>query len=47
MYLPSNGAAANVVHHDLDLHFSDHEFWNVNILQNGDSKCLRMTFTEV
>ena len=32
-YLPSNGATANVVYHDLDLHFPSHEFWNVNISQ--------------
>ena len=25
-YLPSNGATANVVHHDHDLHFQDHKF---------------------
>ena len=31
MHLPSNGATANVVHHDLDLNFQGHEFFIVNI----------------
>ena len=31
MYLPSNGATVNVVHHDTDLYFQVHEFLIVNI----------------
>ena len=32
MYLPSNGITGNVLHHDIDLHFQGHTFWNVSIL---------------
>ena len=31
MYLPSNGAIANIVHRDLDLHFQCHKISNANI----------------
>ena len=31
MQLSTNGATANVVHHDLDLHFQGHYFLNVTI----------------
>ena len=40
IYLPSNGGTGNVVHHDLDLHFQDHEFVVVNISINGSRKRL-------
>ena len=30
-YLLSTGATKNVVHHDLDIYFQAHEYWNVNI----------------
>ena len=33
MYLPSSDATANVVSHDLYLHFQGHEFGNVNIFK--------------
>ena len=29
--MPSNGAVANVLYHDLDLHFQGHTLLNVNI----------------
>ena len=35
-YLPSNGTIANVVLHDLNLHFQDHKFEMLNI-RNGES----------
>ena len=49
MYLPSNGATANVVYHDLDLHSQEHEFWNVNIskMVRASEKCSSVTFIEV
>ena len=36
-HFPSNGAAANVVYHDLDLNFQDHEFLKCEYLENGES----------
>ena len=46
MYLPSNGATTNVVHHDLDLHFQGHDFWNVNMwkMVRTSEKYSRVTF---
>ena len=40
---------ANVVHHDLDLHFQGHDIWNVNISKTvrASEKCSIMTFIEV
>ena len=35
MYLPSNDAIANVVYHDLDLHFQSHKISNG--IENGES----------
>ena len=48
-YLQANGITANVVHHDLDLYFKGHEFWNVNISKTvrASKKYSRMTFIEV
>ena len=40
--MPSNGGTGNVVHHDLDLHFQDHEFLIVNISINGSRKRLKI-----
>ena len=37
----SNGATANVVHHDFDLHFQVYKFLNVNIskMARASEKC--------
>ena len=45
-HLPSNGATANVIHNDPDLHFQGHEFWNVNISKTvtASEKCFRYDF---
>ena len=47
--LPTNGATANVVHHDLDLHFQGDKSWNVYILETvtASNKYSSMTFIEV
>ena len=48
-YLPSNGATANVGHHDFDKHFQDHEFLNVNSSKTvrAKEKFPNSTFIEV
>ena len=40
---------ANVVHHDLDLHYQSHECWNMNITKtvSANEKCSSITFIEV
>ena len=46
MYLEFNGATANVIFNDLDLHFQGHEFWNVKISKTPrtSKKMLRYDF---
>ena len=48
-YLPLNGATANVLDHDLDLHFQGHEFRNANIskMVRVNKKWSSMTFIEI
>ena len=49
MYLSSNGAIVNVIHHDLDLHFQCDEIWNVNSSKTvkASKKCSIITFIKV
>ena len=49
MYVPSNGAIANIICRDLGLHFHDHEIYHVNILKTvrASEECSIMTFIEV
>ena len=48
MYLPSNGAIANVVHRDLDTYFQGHKIWNANIVKTvkASEKRAVVTFME-
>ena len=48
-YLSSNGATANVVHRDFDLHFQGHKISNENISKTVrlSKKCSSMSFIEV
>ena len=49
-YLPSTAATTNVVHHhDFDLHFHGHKFWNVNIWKTvkNREKYTGMSFIQI
>ena len=48
MYLPSNDATANAVHHALEIHFESHAFLYMNISKTVRStgKCSSTTLIE-